>query len=232
MRRLSAAAAAGIKASMQGIIAFAVALAAAGCGIRPLTSAELYGAAGRGDSGAGGSSVGGSGAGGSSAGSSGNGGGGGGMAGAQAGADGGGIDSGGIDGGGIDGDASVCTQPCRADQFCDELTGRCATSSGSAMLSGVVTDACSGAGLAALVGIAGQHVCSYQIKGSYFVNGLPLGTLKLAAAKTGYELYGDTVEIVTGGVVHDIRLMRGGGCTAPLPADNACTCTTASCTPP
>ena len=100
------------------------------------------------------------------------------------------------------------------------------------MLSGVVTDACSGMGVSALVGIAGQHVCSYQTKGSYFVTGVPLGMLKLAAAKTGYELYGDNVEIVAGGVVHDIQLMRIGGCAAAVPADNACACTSSSCTPP
>ena len=224
MSRLSVAAVAGITGDMKVVAAFAAALVAAGCGIRPLTSAELYGAAGRGGSSAG--SSGGSGGGGtagtSQGGTGGGGTSGGGTAGAQAGAD----------GGSSDVDASGCAQPCPADQFCDELTGRCAPSTGSGMLSGVVTDACSGLGIAALVGIAGQHVCSYQSKGSYFVNGLPFGMLKLAAAKTGYELQGDTVDIVAGGVVHDIRLMRAGGCTAPAPADSACSCTASSCTPP
>src|SRR5262249_16047124 len=82
--------------------------------------------------------------------------------------------------------------------------------------------------ISGLVGMGGQHVGSYQFKGSYFVNGLPIGMLKLAAAKTGYELYGDTVEIVAGGVVHDISMMRVGGCSAPTPADNPCTCTASS----
>jgi hypothetical protein len=224
MDRLSVAAAAGIKREMKVVAACAVALVAASCGIRPLTSAELYGAAARGGSSAGGDSGSGSGASGrgGTGGNSGGGTSGGGMAGGQAGGG----------GGSSDADASVCPPSCPADQFCDELAGRCAPSAGLGMLSGAVTDACSGAGVAALVGIAGQHVCSYQTKGSYFVNGLPLGILKLAAAKTGYELYGDTVDIVSGGVVHDIRVMRVGGCTAPVPADNACTCTTSACVPP
>ncbi len=219
MDRLSIAAATGIKGDMKVVVACAVALVAAGCGIRPLNSAELYGAAARGGSSAGGGSgaSGRGGAGGDSGGTSG-----GGTAGGQA----------GVDGGSSDVDTSVCPPLCPADQFCDELTGRCAPSAGFGMLSGAVTDACSGAGIAALVGIAGQHVCSYQTKGSYFVSGLPLGMLKLAAAKTGYELYGDTVDIVAGGLVHDIRLMRVGGCVAPMPADNACTCTTSACVPP
>ena len=222
MGRLSVSAVAGIKGDMKVVATCAIALVAAGCGIRPLTSAELYGAAARG----GGSTGGGSGSGasgrGGTGGDSSGGTSGGGIAGGQAGGD----------GGSSAGDASVCPPSCPADQFCDELAGRCAPSAGSGMLSGAVTDACSGTGVAALVGIAGQHVCSYQIKGSYFVNGLPLGMLKLAAAKTGYELYGDTVDIVAGGVVHDIRLMRVGGCTAPVPEDNACTCTPSACVPP
>jgi hypothetical protein len=204
---------------MKVVAGLAVALLAAGCDVRPLTSAELYGAARGGSSGAGaGGTTGGGGAGGNAVGGTS----GGGAAGNEAGAD----------GGGSDGDASVCPHPCPADRFCDELTGQCLPSSGSGMLSGTVSDACTGAGISALVGIAGQHVCSYQTKGSYFVNGLPLGMLKLAAAKTGYELYGDTVEIATGGVVHDIRMVRVGGCDAGAPADNACSCTTSSCLPP
>jgi len=213
---------------MKVVVAFAVGLMAAGCGIRPLTSAELYGAAASGGGGGGVAGRGGSGGGGGG-GTSGTGAGGTGAGGTGAGGA-AGTDAG--SGGGGGGDASVCPASCPADQFCDELTGRCVPSSGSGMLSGVVTDACSGVGIAALVGIAGQHVCSYQTKGSYYANALPLGTLKLAAAKTGYELYGDTVDIVTGGVVHDIRLMRVGGCDAPAPADNICTCTASSCMPP
>src|SRR5262249_40164059 len=137
MRRLSVAAVAGIRGSMKGAVVLAVALAAAGCGIRPLTSAELYGAAGSGGGGGTGGSAPGGAGGGGSGGTSAGGTGGGGTAGTEAGAD----------GGGSDGDASGCAQPCPADQFCDELTDRCAPSSGSGMLSGSVTDACSGGGI-------------------------------------------------------------------------------------
>ena len=83
------------------------------------------------------------------------------------------------------------------------------------MLSGVVVDACSGTGLDARIGIAGRRLCSAADKGSYFFSALPLGRLKLAAVKDGYELYGATVEIVPGGVIHDIVLVRAGGCAEP-----------------
>jgi hypothetical protein len=121
-----------------------------------------------------------------------------------------------------------CPQVCNPDQFCDELTNQCAARAGAGMLSGTVIDECTNYGTDALVGVAGQHQCSYVGKGSYFFSGLPLGRLKLAAAKEGYDLYGATVEIVPGGVVHDIRLVRIGGCAQP--AAPACTCTDASCT--
>ena len=239
--RLSAAGAAGIGGGMR-VVALAFALLAAGCGIRPLTSAELYGAAGHG----GGIATGEGGNGGSGGANGGSGGanGSGGAHGGSGGAD--GLDAaagtqGDADGGGGDAvtDAGIadasdwgCAQACAADQFCDELTGRCAPSSGTGMLSGVVTDACSGAPLSALIGIAGHHTCSYPGKGSYFFSTLPLGMLKLTVAKDGYELYGATVDIAAGGVVHDISMARVGGCAAPATADVACTCTTSSCTTP
>ena len=100
------------------------------------------------------------------------------------------------------------------------------------MLSGSVIDPCdgNGNGIAARVGIAGQRLCSAQGKGSYFFSGLPLGRLKLAAVKDGYELYGATVDIVAGGVIHDIRMVRAGGCQS-VPPVAACTCTEPSCNP-
>ena len=124
MGRLSVAAGAGIRGDMKVVVACAVALVAAGCDMRPLTSAELYGAAARGGSSA---------SGGSGGGATGRGGTGGDSGGGMAGGDAGG------DGGRSDGDASVCPPSCPADQFCDELTGRCAPSAGSGMLSGAVT---------------------------------------------------------------------------------------------
>jgi hypothetical protein len=216
--RLSAVAAAGIHESVHRspslpsvLLLVVAAFAGAGaCGVRPLTSAELYGAAGAGGAG---------------------GGGGGGMAGAAGGAGSTNEDASdaGVDAG-PDVPSTGCPQVCDADQFCDELTNRCAPRVGTGMLSGSVIDPCASDGVDARVGIAGQHRCSYVNKGSYFFAGLPFGRLKLAAAKEGYELYGATVEIVPGGVIHDIKLVRTGGCTAPRPTV-ACTCTDSSCNP-
>jgi hypothetical protein len=139
---------------------------------------------------------------------------------------------------GSDGDASgaTCATPCPADQFCDEFAGRCAPSTGPGLLSGVVRDKCSGNAVDALVGIAGQHQCSFSGKGSYFFTQLPFGKLKLAVAKTGYGLYDTTVTIVPGGVIHDVELVRAGagaepdGCGVPPPAQVACSCAANACT--
>jgi hypothetical protein len=101
------------------------------------------------------------------------------------------------------------------------------------MLSGTVIDTCTRNGLDALVGIAGRHTCSYPQKGSYFFRAVPLGTLKLAAAKEGYALFEATIEIVPGGNIHNIEMVPAGdgGCAAlPSPAI-ACTCTTPTCEP-
>jgi hypothetical protein len=132
--------------------------------------------------------------------------------------------------GGTDAPASGCPQSCAADQFCDELTNKCSPRAGTGMLSGSVIDTCDGNGLDALVGIAGQHQCSYPLKGSFFFTGLPLGRLNLAAAKDGYTAYSEPVEIVPGGVIHNIRLTRKQGCSV-APAAAACTCTEPTCPP-
>jgi hypothetical protein len=101
------------------------------------------------------------------------------------------------------------------------------------MLSGTVRDTCTHNGLDALVGIAGRHVCSYPQKGSYYFRAVPLGTLKLAAAKDGYALYEATIEIVPGGNIHDIDMVPAttGGCGALPSPPVACTCTTPTCEP-
>ena len=214
LSRLFRAGAAGISTGMSRstLVALlglgALALAASGCDVRPLTSRELYGASG-------------------------------GTGGAGTGGGGGGVGGQSFDGGGVAGTtpdagaeapaadavpeapASACPAPCAADQFCDELTGQCAPRSGVGMLSGIVVDQCSGDSVDALIGIAGHHACAYLGKGAYFFTGLPLGKLKLAAAKEGYELYGATVDIVPGGVIHDVHLMRVGGCTAMSPVADA-----------
>jgi len=214
-------------------VALAVAAAAAGCDLRPLRSADLYSAAGApGHGGAGG--VAGQGGAGGAAGNAGESGGGGsargGGAGGLGGAGGQPVTDAAVDEGMPDGPPSGCAQPCSPDQFCDELTNQCAPRTGTGMLSGVVLDDCSRSGLDARIGIAGRRLCSARDKGSYFLSALPLGRLKIAAVKDGYELYSATVEIVAGGVIHDIVLVRAGGCQSPPPVA-PCTCTEPSCTP-
>lgn len=101
------------------------------------------------------------------------------------------------------------------------------------MLSGTVRDSCSVSGTDALIGIGGRHTCSFKDKGSYFFARLPVGTLKLTAAKMGYALYEATVVITAGGNIHDIQLgpVEPGGCAAvPMPPV-ACSCTTPTCEP-
>jgi hypothetical protein len=105
---------------------------------------------------------------------------------------------------------------------------------GTAMLSGVVSTACSPiTGLDAKVGIAGRHRCSYPQKGSFFFSDLPVGTLELAVAKEGYLLYQATVVIQPGGTVHNVALVPAspGGCADPPPPDVPCTCPDADCLP-
>ena len=214
-------------------VALTVAAAAGGCDLRPLRSADLYGAAGAPGRGGAGGAAGQGGAGGAAGNAGESGGGGsarGGAGGGLGGAGGQPVTDAGVDQSMPDGPPSGCAQPCNPDQFCDELTNQCAPRIGTGMLSGIVVDACSRAGLDARIGIAGRRLCSAADKGSYFLSALPLGRLKLAAVKDGYELYSATVEIVAGGAIHDIVLVRAGGCQSPPPVSR-CTCTDATCTP-
>jgi len=120
---------------------------------------------------------------------------------------------------------------CAAEQFCDELTGRCTARTGTGMLSGVVTDRCSGRPLSAKVGIAGRHMCSFEGKGSYFFTNLPLGTLRLAVALDGYDLVSMTVVVAPGGSVADVAMTRAAPltCADPGPVVPACTCVEPTC---
>jgi len=130
-------------------------------------------------------------------------------------------------------DASDAGCPvCQTNEFCDELSNTCVSTTGTSMLSGVVTDACSKWGVEALVGIAGQHQCSPAGKGAFYFAQLPIGKLKLAVAKPGYELFETTVVIVPGGNVQNVALTRQGGCSAPDTSSTVtCSCTDAGCTP-
>jgi hypothetical protein len=142
-------------------------------------------------------------------------------------------DAGAGDGATSEGGPQTCAVPCGATEFCDELTGQCASRTGNSMLSGVVRDACTGAAVDALVGIAGHHQCSATGKGSYFFPQLPVGKLKLAAAKEGYRLFDTTVVIAPGGTILDVDLTRDPpeDCTGPRPADVTCTCAPPQCLP-
>jgi hypothetical protein len=99
------------------------------------------------------------------------------------------------------------------------------------MLSGSVTDACTGRGTAARVGIAGRRQCSVAMKGSYYFDNLPEGNLALIVFKEGYKLYEVAVLITAEGTIQNIALQPDaeGGCADPLPADVACECDIPGC---
>lgn len=145
------------------------------------------------------------------------------------------VDGGGGTGGPADSSADApppgcLPQTCATDQYCDELTGQCASRTGAGMLSGIVVDTCTGLAVDAAVGLAGRRMCAHAGKGSYFFTDLPLGKLKLSAFAPGYVLYDVTVDIVPGGVIHDIRLTRAGGCDEPL-SPIGCSCSAIDCIP-
>lgn len=102
------------------------------------------------------------------------------------------------------------------------------------LLSGSVVDACSNAQLDAYVGIAGQHLCAFQFKGSYFFQNLPVGcALTLTARKEGYEPHAQEITIAPNGTANvRIALRRLGGCSAPAPQPVACVCDQPGCVAP
>jgi hypothetical protein len=137
------------------------------------------------------------------------------------------------DGTASDGAPQTCATTCPASEFCDEITGKCVSRTGNSMLGGVVRDKCGGVGLDAKVGIAGQHQCSGRGKGMFFFAQLPVGKLKLAAVKEGYQLFDTTVAIAPGGTIQDIELVRlnPDGCAGPPPAEVMCMCEAPQCMP-
>jgi hypothetical protein len=120
---------------------------------------------------------------------------------------------------------------CAADQFCDDVSGRCILRTGTGMLSGAVTDACNHTVVDAKIGIAGRRQCSAALKGSYFFSGLPLGKLTVTAAAPGYDLFVAVVTIVPGGNALDVPLVRTSpvGCADPKPSPAVCTCVESGC---
>jgi hypothetical protein len=215
LSRASGARPAGIERGVIRSAAFVFLLSlAAACDVRPLTSAELYG--GRAGTGGGGTDGGAAGTGVDAAVT---------------------VDAADASDAGADADASTtdgphgCAATCAADQFCNELTGRCTPNAGTGMLSGMVLDACNpSVALDALVGIARQRLCSHEGKGSFFFTQLPLGTLFVTASKPGYEPYGAAVSIPEESI-HVIRLRPIGGCDAPAPAQTTCVCEGTGCLP-
>ncbi len=100
----------------------------------------------------------------------------------------------------------------------------------SGLLSGQVTDACTGRPIEAQVGIAGFHTCSFPGKASYHFAGLPTGCrLTLTAAKRGYVPFSRKVVIPEGGDGIDIELVWEGGCAAAPPPETACRCDATIC---
>jgi hypothetical protein len=121
--------------------------------------------------------------------------------------------------------------PCASDEFCDVPTMLCFRRTGTGMLSGTVTSACTLQGLTARVGIAGRRQCAPPGKGSYYFDSLPEGDLALTAFKEGYKLFQTSVKITPGGNIDNIVLMPDtpGGCADPSPPEVACTCSLPGC---
>ena len=123
--------------------------------------------------------------------------------------------------------APTCTPTCGADQLCDQGTGTCVPRNGTGVFSGVVVSACDpNRHLAALVGIGGQHTCSFTGKGSFFFDGLPIGVrLTVTSKKEGFARHTEVVTIPPEGLAgHQIALMPESGCAAPEPGADACVC--------
>jgi len=128
---------------------------------------------------------------------------------------------------------AACTPTsCPAEQFCDDLTQLCQPKQGVGMVSGVVYSSCDHKWVPTRIGIAGQHQCVVDQKGSYyFRTGLPLGLLTLSAYAAGYKVFSIAVDVKATGTVQDIALVPDtpNGCSDPAPTPVACTCTIPGC---
>lgn len=107
--------------------------------------------------------------------------------------------------------------------------------SGSGTLTGIVVDRCTGKHINALVGIGGQHMCSFTGKGSFFFTGLPTGVeLTLASAAPGYQAFSKPLVISAMGTPFDIALDRLDAdperpCDVPEPPAPMCSCVQPGC---
>lgn len=110
---------------------------------------------------------------------------------------------------------------------CDRPEGVCTGS-----LSGTVLDGCTLQAMAALVGIAGQRQCSFDVKGGYYFPSLPTRvSLTLAAGKAGYRSWSDSIVIASGGTSLVTIILHPA---APYTCDNpppltACICDGPGC---
>jgi hypothetical protein len=131
-------------------------------------------------------------------------------------------------------DASIPCTPtsCATGEFCDDLTGHCLPNQGTGMLSGVVYEICQHRSVQARIGIAGQHQCAVDQKGSYyFRSALPVGLLTLSAYAEGYKVFSITVDVKAIGTTQDIAMTPDtpNGCADAPPAPVSCVCTISGC---
>jgi len=107
--------------------------------------------------------------------------------------------------------------PCGMGQVCDGASAQCVQ---AASLTGIITDACSGAAVIARVTIQGKSTCSVNTgKGYWELGGLkPGGPQTLAAGKAGYQPFSTTLTLKPGfNTFEPIKLERVGGCSAAQP---------------
>jgi hypothetical protein len=109
----------------------------------------------------------------------------------------------------------------------------CTPRSRDGLFSGAVVDVCNGAVLDANVGIAGQHLCTFKFKGSFFFSNLPVGcNLTVSVTRDGYRPYYATVVIEPGGLSsYMIHLERTSDpqCQAAQPTGAECRCDVPGC---
>lgn len=107
---------------------------------------------------------------------------------------------------------------CSGGQVCDLTTRACVE---PARISGIVTDACTGAGLVARVTVSGVSGCTdFGPKSYWELGGLfPGGPQTLAAGRGGYQPFTTQVTLKSGfNTIEPIQLTPIGGCGAVPPA--------------
>jgi hypothetical protein len=130
-------------------------------------------------------------------------------------------------------DASPAPDVSAPDVTIPDADPACVPRSRDGLFSGAVVDMCTGDVLDANVGIAGQHACTFKLKGSFYFMNLPVGcNLTVSATREGYRPHHATVVIEPGGLSSFfIRLERLSDplCQGPVPTAAACTCDLPGC---